>query len=350
VRIRSVGWPVLILASSHLLAATVCGSEAWGPASTALTNDPDTAAAVNPPNKLEATLPRTRTSAPRPLAATADGIPLATAFVPTHPAAGTPAVLAVQTTVTTSHVVRKGETLASIARRYGVAIQDLIVWNGIPNPDLIWVGQELALRELPGTTPTLTDQALSHVVHKGETLALIARRYGESVENLVAWNDIRNTDLIWAGRMLVVGVPPTRATTATPVSTATPPVTPTPMPPPATKPIVAPTATEPLSVAEPPYVRQISAIGEDSDRNSEAFVALTARASHQPSLLADGNRRVQTAVALGALELDSKSLQSLSAPRRLGSVHRDLLEASRLLNEAANLVRSPLDRPGSSEI
>jgi nucleoid-associated protein YgaU len=47
----------------------------------------------------------------------------------------------------TTHVVKWGETLALIARRYGVSVRELAAYNRIPNPDRIYAGQ--VLRRLP---------------------------------------------------------------------------------------------------------------------------------------------------------------------------------------------------------
>ena len=44
------------------------------------------------------------------------------------------------------HTVRPGETLYTIAWRYGLDYRDLARWNGLSNPDLIRVGQQIALR------------------------------------------------------------------------------------------------------------------------------------------------------------------------------------------------------------
>jgi len=246
--------------------------------------------------------------------------------------------------------VRRGETLASIARGHGTSVEQLVVWNDIRDPDLIWVGQELTLGGGSVATPTPSGQALSHVVRRGETLALIARMYGVSVGDLVAWNEVRDLDLISAGQRLVVGAPPTPVTTATPVLTATPPVTPIPSPLQAPIRTVKPTAAEPMSSAELEYVRQVAALGEDLLRNSATVIARMHDALRQPSLLADEMWGLQTAVALGGLELDRKSLHSLRAPQRFKSIHGEFLEATQLVDDAADLVPMPLDRLRSSRI
>lgn len=47
-------------------------------------------------------------------------------------------------------------------------------------------------------------QKIGYTVRKGDTLIAIANRWGVSVLDLVSWNDIRNPDLIYAGQTLVI--------------------------------------------------------------------------------------------------------------------------------------------------
>lgn len=49
------------------------------------------------------------------------------------------------TGVTTTHIVQSGQELALIAKEYGVNLDDLIQLNGISNPNIIYVGQELTI-------------------------------------------------------------------------------------------------------------------------------------------------------------------------------------------------------------
>ncbi|HIA01871.1 MAG TPA: LysM peptidoglycan-binding domain-containing protein, partial [Myxococcales bacterium] len=43
------------------------------------------------------------------------------------------------------HVVRRGDTLTNIGRRYGITVRDLKLWNGL-NSDLILIDQKLFLK------------------------------------------------------------------------------------------------------------------------------------------------------------------------------------------------------------
>ena len=75
------------------------------------------------------------------------------------------------------YVVKPGDTLSSIARRFGISV-DTIKWaNGLElNPDLLRVGQELIILPVSG---------VYHVVEEGETLEEIARRYKVKPEEIV---------------------------------------------------------------------------------------------------------------------------------------------------------------------
>lgn len=98
------------------------------------------------------------------------------------------------------HVVRPGETLYSIAVRYGVTTSALIQANGIVNPNWVYVGQRL-------TIPSAGDagaraSGAHHTVRRGESLYAIAARYGLSAEALARANGISNPSLIHVGQRL----------------------------------------------------------------------------------------------------------------------------------------------------
>ncbi|HEX8388508.1 MAG TPA: LysM peptidoglycan-binding domain-containing protein [Sphingomonas sp.] len=91
-----------------------------------------------------------------------------------------------------THVVQRGETLSEIAARTGTTWRTLARLNGLSDPDLILVGQRLAL-------PGAGDR---HVVRPGETLSGIAARQGTSVSALARLNGIADPDLIHPGQLL----------------------------------------------------------------------------------------------------------------------------------------------------
>ena len=113
--------------------------------------------------------------------------------------------LAAQMEETTFHVVRSGEVLGSIARRYGTSVREIQRLNNMRGT-LIRPGQRLIVRapaDRPVTTPS---SANVHVVRQGETLGVIASRYRVSVSNLMEWNKLNNS-LIRVGQQLIVRPP-----------------------------------------------------------------------------------------------------------------------------------------------
>jgi hypothetical protein len=52
-----------------------------------------------------------------------------------------------------THIVAKGETLGVIAKRYGVTVDELVRWNALPSPDRIEVGQVLVVWSSQVTPP-----------------------------------------------------------------------------------------------------------------------------------------------------------------------------------------------------
>lgn len=108
---------------------------------------------------------------------------------------------------TQTHVVRFGEFLDSIARRYGVSVSSLVSANGLANPNFIRVGQVLTI---PGAGTTEGSAPLVHMVQRGESLDSIARKYGVSVQTLAAANGMTPSSIIYTGTQLRVSpLPPT---------------------------------------------------------------------------------------------------------------------------------------------
>ncbi len=106
---------------------------------------------------------------------------------------------------TTVHVVRRGEVLGTIARRYGTSVRDIQQLNNMRGT-VIRPGQRLVVRA-PATASAPTPAGANvHVVRSGETLGIIARRYNVTVAQLQQWNNLSGT-LIRAGQHLMVKPP-----------------------------------------------------------------------------------------------------------------------------------------------
>ena len=101
------------------------------------------------------------------------------------------------------HVVSAGETLVSIALRYGLTSEAIIAANELANPDQLDVGQEL---RIPDEDDIAQEEVISeprmHVVSAGETLASVALRYGLTPETIISANDLADSGQLNVGQTL----------------------------------------------------------------------------------------------------------------------------------------------------
>ncbi|MGB9592704.1 MAG: LysM peptidoglycan-binding domain-containing protein [Anaerolineae bacterium] len=99
------------------------------------------------------------------------------------------------------YVVKPGDTLYSIATRYGISWQTLASVNRILNPSLLQVGQRLII---PSGATTPPPGAKTHIVKPGETLYRIALMYGTSVQAIALANNLSNVNIIYPGQQLII--------------------------------------------------------------------------------------------------------------------------------------------------
>ena len=92
------------------------------------------------------------------------------------------------------HVVGSGETLWSIANRYGSSIQQIASVNELPNPDQLVIGQALVI----------PIAATHHTVRSGETLWHIAQRFGVPINSIIQANHLTNPAMINIGTVLII--------------------------------------------------------------------------------------------------------------------------------------------------
>ena len=96
-----------------------------------------------------------------------------------------------------TYVVQAGDTLSGIATKFGTTVANLVSLNNISDPNLIYVGQVLKL-------PSSGNSSRTYTVQEGDTLSSIATKFGTTVVNLVSLNNISNANLIYVGQVLYV--------------------------------------------------------------------------------------------------------------------------------------------------
>ncbi|MCB9694116.1 MAG: LysM peptidoglycan-binding domain-containing protein [Alphaproteobacteria bacterium] len=102
------------------------------------------------------------------------------------------------------HKVARGENLTEIARRYGVSVKDIVAYNGLADPDHLSIGQSL---RIPPARMQVADEEPGddvYFVRRGDTLGRIADRFGVSVSELAQLNGITNRNFLKVGQPLKI--------------------------------------------------------------------------------------------------------------------------------------------------
>lgn len=108
-----------------------------------------------------------------------------------------------QTSSETIYIVKKGDTLSGIASRHGTTYQVLASYNGISNPNLIRVGQVVKIPN--GTMSHITNtSSRTYIVKSGDTLSSIAKKYGTTYQKIAKDNNISNPNKIYPGQKLII--------------------------------------------------------------------------------------------------------------------------------------------------
>ncbi len=123
------------------------------------------------------------------------------------------------------HIVRSGQTLGHIARRYRTSVTNLKSWNNLRG-STIYPGQKLTVYANPNGNATSGSKTSTvqrsgdksyHTVRNGENLGLIAKKYKCSTTDLKNWNNLKSST-IYPNQKLTV-YEPTRQTTTEVIKT-----------------------------------------------------------------------------------------------------------------------------------
>ena len=139
---------------------------------------------------------------------------LATADEPPPPAPVAPAPTArPEPPAPRTHVVEDGETLRMLAAKYGVSVETIMAANGISDPDRITAGDELTI---------LPTNGVLHTLQSGESLKKVAASYEVPLADILNANDVgSNPDVVPVGtKVFVPGATPIVRAPAPPAAVA----------------------------------------------------------------------------------------------------------------------------------
>jgi membrane-bound lytic murein transglycosylase D len=124
------------------------------------------------------------------------------------------------------HRIRRGESLSTIAYKYGVRVSDLKKWNNVRGNTIIagkslqiytgkmdasYLAENNSTNKSKNTNSTGQGKLVRHKIKKGDTISQIAEMYGVSTSQVRKWNNLRNNRII-AGKTLRIYDPSERPT------------------------------------------------------------------------------------------------------------------------------------------
>lgn len=92
------------------------------------------------------------------------------------------------------YIVQSGDTLTSLAEKFGISTDTLIWANNLQKNSKLKVGQKLLILPVSGVL---------HYVKSGETLSQIATEYKGDIEKIIAFNEL-SEKAIFAGDILII--------------------------------------------------------------------------------------------------------------------------------------------------
>ncbi len=126
----------------------------------------------------------------------------------------------------TTHTIQRGETLYSLARKYGVSVSDITAANGITDATKVNAGQSIRIPTKSSFVPnssvssvTATDE---YKIQRGDTYYSLSRKYGISVNELLEMNDLEANSVLKIGQVLKVPTKSVITTNITSTSSSLP--------------------------------------------------------------------------------------------------------------------------------
>ncbi|WP_207706885.1 SafA/ExsA family spore coat assembly protein [Alkaliphilus pronyensis] len=111
----------------------------------------------------------------------------------------------------TIYTVRPGDTMFRIANEYGISLQQLIEANPqVQNPNIITPGQKICVpsKIVPPPPPEFCTDGTIYIVQQGDSMFTIARRFGVTLQRLIAANpQVADPNVIEVGQQICIPIP-----------------------------------------------------------------------------------------------------------------------------------------------
>lgn len=111
------------------------------------------------------------------------------------------------------HTVESGDSLWGIARENDVKVSQLAKWNGMAPKDPLHIGQKLVIwtnKVSDNQTQSSVMRTVNYKVRSGDSLARIAGKFHVTVNDLIRWNSLEHEKYLQPGQMLKLFVDVTK--------------------------------------------------------------------------------------------------------------------------------------------
>ena len=98
------------------------------------------------------------------------------------------------------YIVKSGDTLSAIAQKYNTTYKKIAEDNNIENPNLIYPNQKLKIY----TNVSQGTNEIIYIVKKGECLCNIAKKFNKTIKKIAKDNNITNVDFIYVNQKLII--------------------------------------------------------------------------------------------------------------------------------------------------
>ena len=106
-----------------------------------------------------------------------------------------------------TYKVQAGDTLWKIANRHGMRVENLLAANNMGDANKLIIGQKLNIAPTTSVVAQVADSTKVaddkwYVVRAGDSLYGIGRKFESSVDELLRWNQLANADNLQVGQKL----------------------------------------------------------------------------------------------------------------------------------------------------
>lgn len=101
------------------------------------------------------------------------------------------------------HVIEKGDTMYSVSRKYGVSVDELCAANNISNPSKVKLGQKIRIPQKSASSDRKSSYT-DYLVQPGDTLFSIAKNYSTSVAAIRSANNMSESTTLKSGQRIKI--------------------------------------------------------------------------------------------------------------------------------------------------